>query len=120
MAESPTQVEEFRLKLYVADFSERRHFYEETIGWPIIEQWDHGVMYDTGAVVFELVHHLAAEPHNPSYDVSLRVSDVQTTWNELKDRSEVIFGLRDNSWGDTSFCIADPGGFRLTFFSPTH
>ena len=61
----------------------------------------------------------AAEPHNPSCDVSLRVSDVQSLWNELKDRSQVIFGLRDNSWGDTSFCIADPGGFRLTFFSPT-
>ena len=103
----------------MVDFNERRRFYEQTIRWPIIEQWDQGVMYDTGAAVFELLHDSVAKPHNPSCDVSLRVSDVQSLWNELKDRSEVIFGLRDNSWGDTSFCIADPGGFRLTFFSPT-
>jgi uncharacterized glyoxalase superfamily protein PhnB len=76
-------------------------------------------MYDAGSAVFELLEHSSAEPHSPSFDVSLEVSDVQALWNDIRDRAEVVFALRDNPWGDTSFCIADPGGFRLTFFTAT-
>ena len=120
MSESLTTVTEFRLKLFVSDFAKRRRFYEETIRWPILEEWDRGVMYDTGAAVVELLEQLNAEVHNTSCDVSLRVFDVESLWNDLKDRTEVVFALRQNPWGDTSFCIADPGGFRLTFFTPTN
>ena len=113
------KVSEFRLKLYVRDLKERRRFYETTIGWPILKEFASGVMFDTGAGVFELLEQRDAETHNPSCDVSLEVVDVHALWRQLKDRVCVVFGVRDNAWGDTSFCIADPGGFRLTFFSPT-
>ena len=118
------KVSELRIKLYVSDFVERRDFYGEVVGWPIITEWDRGprkrgVMFDTGSGILELLHNQHAEPHTTSCDVSLNVPDVWRLWQELKDNVTVVFALRDNTWGDSSFCIADPGGFRLTFFSVT-
>lgn len=49
--------------------------------------------------------------------LSLEVPDVRELWMQLKDQAPVIFDLRDNDWGDTSFCIADPEGFEVTFFT---
>jgi predicted enzyme related to lactoylglutathione lyase len=119
MATHDTRVKQFRLKLYVSDLTTRRRFYEEVIGWPMLTEFESGVMYDTGAAVFELLRHPEPEPHSSSCDVSLEVDDVHTLWRRLENCAKVVFPLRDNPWGDTSFCIADPGGFRLTFFSLT-
>ena len=119
MTISRETIREFRLKLYVSDLAERRRFYEDTIGWPILKDWGSGVMYQAGPAIFELLNQLNSEPHNSSCDVSLEVPDVHALWHRLSECTFVVFALRENSWGDTSFCIADPGGFRLTFFSPT-
>ena len=90
----------------------------------MVTEWDRGpghrgVMFDTGSGTLELLHERHAEPHTTSCDVSLTVPDVWTLWEELRNNVSVVFSLRDNAWGDSSFCIADPGGFRLTFFTVT-
>ncbi len=124
MKSNLTAVSELRVKLYVSDFAGRRAFYAEVVGWPVIEEWNHGpnqrgVMFDTGSGVLELLYERGAGPHATNCDVSLRVPDVWQLWQELRNDAQVVFPLRDNAWGDSSFCIADPGGFRLTFFTVT-
>lgn len=115
------KVSEFRLKLYPEDFYKVRDFYEKTLGFEVINQWDRGeesrgAMFAVGTTVLEL---LSSKNHQPvsGVDISLEVEDVRALWEQWQGSDSVVFELRDNSWGDTSFCISDPEGFQLTFFT---
>lgn len=127
MNTEPLTVQEFRLKLYPRDFTRVRVFYESTLAFPIVHEWDHGeadrgVMFNTGAAIIELL-----SPESPrtehipptGCDISLHVQNVWDLWEQLQHTCTIIFPLRDNAWGDTSFAIADPEGFEITFFT-TH
>lgn len=115
-------VSEFRLKLYPKDFAAVRTFYEITLGFEVLDEWDRGetdkgVMFRVGPAVLEVLSPANDYRQITGSDLSLEVPDVNTLWEELKDIVTVIFELRDNDWGDTSFCVADPEGFKVTFFT---
>lgn len=115
-------VTEFRLKLYPQNFARVRAFYEQTLGFDVVKEWDRGeddrgVMLRVGPAILELLSLEGGYKPIQGADLSLEVPDVQNLWRELQTKAEVVFELRDNSWGDTSFCIADPEGFELTFFT---
>ncbi len=121
---STSTITEFRLKLYPQDFTRVRAFYEQTLGFEVAGEWDRGesdrgVMFRVGPAVLELLSLENGYEPVQGTDLSLEVPDVQNLWNDLQSKAEVVFELRDNPWGDSSFCIADPEGFRLTFFSKT-
>lgn len=114
-------ITEFRLKLYPKDFKIVRKFYEHTLQLPIINQWDRGeadrgVMFQVGPAVLEILSPEQAYRPLTGSGLSLEVLDLHALWDELKDVAPVVFEIRDNPWGDTSFCIADPEGFEITFF----
>lgn len=98
-----------------------REFYEKTLGFPVLKEWDRGeadwgVMFQAGPAILELL-----SPENMYHPIagsglSLEVPNVRELWASLKNTASVVFELRDNSWGDSSFCIADPEGFEMTFF----
>lgn len=119
----PVIVKEFRLKLYPKDFARIRDFYENHLQFPIIHEWDRGeiskgVMFDVGGTTLELLN-----PADGGYkeitgaDISLEVPDVEELWRQMKDSYDVLHPLRHNAWGDTSFRIADPEGFPISFFT---
>lgn len=117
-----TQVKEFRLKLYVNDFEKVRSFYANILQFSVLTEWnrgidDKGAMFDTGSGIIELLS--PDENYVPvqGCDVSLEVEDVHTLWEYLQDKATIVFPLRSNPWGDISFCIADPEGFYITFFT---
>jgi uncharacterized glyoxalase superfamily protein PhnB len=117
-----TRVVEIRIMLFPADFDKARSFYKDVIQWPLLREWRYdqvrGAMFDTGCGIVEL---LTPEPGTPATSggrMSMRVQDVHALWQELSGKSTVIFALRKNAWGDDSFCIADPDGFQLIFFTP--
>lgn len=117
-----TDVTEFRLKLYPKDFQTVRAFYEQTLGFPVLNEWDRsehdkGVMFQVGPAILELI--TPEEVYHPvtGIGLSLEVPDVHALWEELQTKAPVVFAIRDNPWGDTSFCIADPEGFEVTFFT---
>ena len=116
-----TKAVHLRIKLYVRDFDQRREFYESRLRWPVFKEWgdrgDRGVMYDTGAGIIELLECASADSHDGNSDVSIEVVDVEVVWAEFEGCASVVFPLRHNSWGDRSFCVRDPGGFHLTFFT---
>ncbi len=114
-------VTEFRLKLYPKDFRKVRAFYEITLGLPMIRDWDtatsKGVMFQVAGTVLELLSPPADHVPVAGADVSWEVADVRALWEEMKSTQPIVHVLRDNSWGDTSFCISDPEGFQITFFT---
>jgi len=110
---------EFRFIRLVHDLATQRAFYEEIFNWPVIAEWSDGVMFNTGASTFELIRDLEAGKPNGSSRVAISVPDVWSLFEHLKDKVTLVFPLRDNSWGDTSFRITDPDGFPITFFTPT-
>ncbi|HET6979292.1 MAG TPA: VOC family protein [Pyrinomonadaceae bacterium] len=114
-----TLVQEFRLIRLVRDLTIQRAFYEEIFDWPVIDDWGGGVMYDTGAATFELIQDSEADKPSSSSRIAISVPDVWSLFERLKNKVPVIFPLRDNSWGDTSFRIKDPDGFPITLFTPT-
>ncbi len=116
------EVSEFRLKLYPKDFAGMRAFYEDKLGFTVSNEWDRGpnnkgVMFLVGNTTLELLSPPDGYEPIQGADVSWEVADVKSLWEELKDNTPIIHDLRYNSWGDTSFRIADPEGFHITFFT---
>ncbi|MCA9333277.1 hypothetical protein KDA00_05400 [Candidatus Saccharibacteria bacterium] len=118
------EVKEFRLKLYPEDFYNVKRFYEYELELPIVHQWDRdeskGVMFDVYGTVLELIWK-KEKVYKPivGSDVSWRVPDVWKLFQLFKNKPYIARNLRDNPWGDTSFHIEDPEGFKITFFSKT-
>ncbi len=104
---------------FVRDIAAVRAFYDEVFDWPVIDAWETGVMYDTGAATFELLQDDTVDQTTDAASLALCIPDVWSLFERLKDRVDIVFPLRDNSWGDTSFRFRDPEGFALTLFTQT-
>ena len=119
---SLTKVQEFRVKLYPKNYQASVLFYRNVLLFPVIKEWDRaadqGTMFDTGLAIIELLHEGNPQPVN-GCDLSLEVADVWKLFKDLKQKAKIVFPLRDNEWGDSSFCVADPSGFEITFFTKT-
>jgi catechol 2,3-dioxygenase-like lactoylglutathione lyase family enzyme len=116
------KITEFRLKLYPKDYAAVRDFYEHKLGLAVVRDWDRadndkGVMFQVGTTVLEILTPEDGYAPITGANVSWEVADVHNLWEQLKDDEAIVFALRDNAWGDTSFCIADPEGFQITFFT---
>lgn len=118
-----TRTTQFRLKLYPKDFYTVKNFYENVLGYPIVDSWDgedsKGVMFNTGEAILELL--TPKDEYKPlqGSDIALKVENVWILWEKLKDHPNIVKPLATYSWGDTGFKIADPEGFRISFFTPT-
>lgn len=112
-------VKEFRFIQLVNNLKKQRTFYEEIFNWPIINDWGGGVLYDTGAAVFELIQDNETDKPNEKCRIALAVPDIWSLFEKLRDKVTIVFPIRNNSWGDTSFRIKDPEGFTITLFTPT-
>lgn len=115
-------VSDFRLKLYPKDFYAVRSFYENDLGLTVTKEWDRGendkgVMFQVGTTTLELLSPEGDYKPVTGADVSWQVENVEEMWRAWKLESNIIFPLRDNEWGDSSFCISDPEGFKITFFT---
>jgi hypothetical protein len=111
-----------RIKIYLAGFDQRYSFYKSTLNLEIYHEWlepigQRGAMFIIGDSILELIEDTKTVGRNQNTDLSLMVPNAEILWQELKHKVDVEFPIRDNSWGDISFCIADPGGFKITFFS---
>jgi uncharacterized glyoxalase superfamily protein PhnB len=118
---SSKSVSEIRIMIYPGDLMLSRQFYTQLFQWPIQTEWDEedskGIMFDTGSGTIELLWERGSVEKPANYNLSMRVVDVWSLWPELSRSATVVFALRQNPWGDDSFCIADPDGCKLTFFT---
>ncbi|PIR03985.1 MAG: hypothetical protein COV59_02260 [Candidatus Magasanikbacteria bacterium CG11_big_fil_rev_8_21_14_0_20_39_34] len=117
-----TKVHEFRFKMYPKNFDLVKNFYREILQFPIIEEWntasdDRGVMFDTGSCTVELLSPEGGYYPIQGCSLSFEVKDVWKLWEKFEGQSYVVFSIRHNEWGDTSFKISDPEGLPITFFT---
>ena len=119
------KVQEFRLKLYPKDFYAQRTFYMDVLGFEIIHEWDRedskGVMFNVGGTTLEFMWPIeeGLKDIATGSGVSLAVDDVHSLFEELNNTVQLAHKLRDNPWGDTSFGIVDPNGYKISFFTKT-
>ena len=114
-----TMVQELRVMSYVSDLVPLKEFYETVLGYrprrlgkdsEDIFMVEHG----PGRVLeyFQQDQALAS-----TLKLSLQIEDVHALWRELEYQVSVVFPLRHNDWGDTSFAVQDPVGTTLIFFT---
>ena len=113
---------EFRLKLYPQNFEQTKSFYRETLGFPIVTEWniaddDKGVMFTVGSSILELLPHKNTSNQIQGVGVSIEVDDVFAFRKILGDKVNTVYEPRHNSWGNSSFSIIDPEGLEITFFT---
>lgn len=113
---------EFRLMLYPKNLKLLREFYEKTLGCKVTHEWnngknDQGIMFAVGNTTLELIS--PEDEYTPvtGCELSIEVDDVWKVWKRFEGKGNVIFGIRKNEWGDTSFCITDPENLKITFFT---
>lgn len=117
------KITEFRLKLYPKDFYKQRTFYKDTLGLEVEHEWDRedskGVMFEVGRATLEFMW--PAEENlvdlATGSGLSLAVDDAASLYELLKNDVEITHKLRNNPWGDTSFGIKDPHGYKISFFT---
>lgn len=123
MQASKMKINEFRLKLYPEDFYLQRNFYKNVLGFEIIHEWDRedskGVMFSVCRTTLEFMWPVEEgfKDIATGSGISLSVDDVHALYAYLKDKVNITHELRDNTWGDSSFGIADPHGYRISFFT---
>lgn len=113
---------DIRIKLYPKNFDVVRSFYQDILKFSIIKEWnrsieDRGVMFNAGNFTLELLSHDGEFKEVQGCDISIEHENVVEYWESFKDTKHVVFELRDNEWGDSSFGIQDPEGFKITFFT---
>lgn len=115
-----------RIVLHVNNLTRVANFYENVLQYTIVNRWSdpprrQGIIFEAGnQSLIEPVQD--GIPHRHSgLGASLRVPNVWKLWERVKRLNvTILFPLRNNSWGDVSFGIADPEHFPLIFFTPVN
>ena len=117
---------EARLHIYVSKMDEMVRFYNQILEFPVVRYWRYsdgdGTMLDIGGNIIELFSKGRKNYSNKNYygnvSISIRVRDVNKTYDRFCKKNIQISKLETNDWGDSSFSVIDPEGNRLVFFSP--
>jgi len=114
------QFKELTPMLWVPDVKQTILFYTKTLGFicdNVSDEWQWAsISRDTVAIMLAAPNiHM---PYNgPTFTGSfyIRVDDVNTFWNELKDKIEIVYPIDDFEYGMREFAIRDNNGFILQF-----
>ena len=119
------KVNEFRLKLYPKDYDSNYKFFKDVLNFPIKYEWDRengrGVMFDIGGTTLEFMWPVEENYKDMSTGsgLSLAVDDAQALFEKPKEIVTITYSVRKQPWGDISFGIATPSGYRISFFTKT-
>jgi catechol 2,3-dioxygenase-like lactoylglutathione lyase family enzyme len=110
------------LALVTNNFDEVSHFYETSLGFPIVEQWDRehgrGHRFDIGGMRLEILDN-ARERHplwvfypSERFQIVVEVSDIEAAHERIAVSAPKP---EATSWGATLFQVRDPDGVPVTF-----
>lgn len=104
--------------LIVPDVSAAVHFYVETLGFTLgnmIDGWA-VVARDGVEVMFTLPNpHMPFERPLMTGYIYFRTDEVDATWQQLKDKTEVVYPIEDFFYGMREFAVRDLNGYILQF-----
>ena len=117
---------ETRIHIYVSNMKEMVRFYNKIMEFPVVRYWRYadgdGTMIDIGGNIIELFTKNRRNYSDKNYfgnvSVSIKVKDVNKTYDKFLKKNIKISELVCNEWGDSSFSLIDPEENRIVFFSP--
>lgn len=106
--------------------AETKAFYTEVLGFGVTFENDFYLLLHTpnheAEISFLLPNHPSQQPifqasfQNQGVYITIEVDNVDTVYNELKNRNIPIeFDLRNEPWGDRHFAIKDPNNIGIDF-----
>jgi len=122
---------QFRFSYFTPKYEETLAFYRQGLELPIIEAWDRspddrGTLFGVASGVIEVL----ALPGNTGSDhlwddrppqgafMVIEVEQVDSLYQRTVEMGLPIQEeLKDQAWGHRSFCIREPNGLTLNFFS---
>jgi catechol 2,3-dioxygenase-like lactoylglutathione lyase family enzyme len=97
----------------VTSLARSKQFYEEVLGFEpdVFYEPTNWQSYKCQEGVFFAI----GEEPGSTNEVSFVVADVETLWQNVKDRADVVSPLEKTPWGTYRFVIRDPDGHLLAF-----
>ncbi|MGH7822209.1 MAG: VOC family protein [Candidatus Binatia bacterium] len=122
---------EFRFTYFSAEYDGTVAFYRDTLELALLESWDRGpddrgTLFAAAAGIIEVLvrprggdssHFWDERPPQGAFMV-IEVDDVDETYRRVVGKGVPIQQqLTTQAWGHRSFCIREPNGLTLYFFS---
>lgn len=123
---------QFRFAYFTPVYDETVAFYRDGLGMPVIHGWDRspddrGTLIGAASGMIEVLalpmgggsdHLFDARPPQGAFLV-IEVDHVEDSYLRAKEkRLPIQQELKDQSWEHRSFCLREPNGLTLYFFSP--
>jgi catechol 2,3-dioxygenase-like lactoylglutathione lyase family enzyme len=123
---------QFRFTYFTSDYETTVAFYRDGLAFPIVESWDRGredrgTLFAAASGMVEVLMRPTADDAEHLFDprppqgafMVIEVDDVEEAYrNVVRNGVPVQKALSRQSWGHHSFCVKDPNGLSLYFFSP--
>ena len=124
---------QFRFAYFTPLYGVTVVFYRDGLDLPVVEAWDRsaedrGTLFGAASGLIEVLalpqsdrsdHLFDARPPQGAFMV-MEVNDVAERYQRIREKGLVIHQeLKDQPWGHRSFCVRDPIGLTIYFFSET-
>jgi len=125
---------QFRFSYFTAEYEKTVAFYRDGLRLPLIEDWDRnsedqGTLFGAASRLIEVLkrpesgdssHFFDERPPQGAFMV-IEVEDVEWMYRQVIDKGLPIQQqLTTQRWGHRSFCVREPNGLTLYFFSEMH
>ncbi|MFT3935761.1 MAG: VOC family protein [Chitinophagaceae bacterium] len=113
-----------RPMLYTALFDETIVFYTETLGFVLgnrNDDWGWARLYkdDVEIMLARPNEHFPFEKASFTGSFYFTTDDVETIWQQLKDKAKICYEIESFEWGMREFAVYDNNGYILQFGQST-
>jgi catechol 2,3-dioxygenase-like lactoylglutathione lyase family enzyme len=122
---------QFRFAYFTPLYDLTVAFYRDGLGLPVVEAWDRspedrGTLFGAASGLIEVLaspqsntsDHLFDERPPQGAFMVIEVQEAAARYQQIKEKGLVIQQeLKDQAWGHRSFCVFDPNGLTIYFFS---
>jgi catechol 2,3-dioxygenase-like lactoylglutathione lyase family enzyme len=122
---------QFRFSYFTQDYDATVAFYRDGLGFPVVESWDRdpedrGTLFGAASGLVEILKRPESGDSSHLWDkrppqgafMVIEVEDVDKTYRQVVEKGLPIQQeLTTQAWGHRSFCIREPNGLTLYFFS---
>jgi catechol 2,3-dioxygenase-like lactoylglutathione lyase family enzyme len=124
---------QFRFAYFTPDYESTVAFYRDGLELPVIETWnrspdDRGTLFGAASGMIEVLalpksgesSHLWDDRPPQGAFMVIEVDQVEARYQRAVEKGLPIKQeLKDQGWGHRSFCVRDPNGLTLYFFTET-
>ncbi|MGH7859947.1 MAG: VOC family protein [Candidatus Binatia bacterium] len=121
---------QFRFTYFTPDYDATVAFYRDGLELPLLESWDRdpderGSLFAAASEIIEVLvrpkgesHHFWDERPPQGAFMVIEVEDVDRQYRRAVEKGLPIQQkITDQTWGHRTFCVREPNGLTLYFFS---